>query len=279
MINLIQGMIIGVANVIPGVSGGTLALIMGIYENLMEAIGEFFVADKKQKLKYGFFLSKILIGAVIGIFLFAKTIEYLYNNYFQPTNFFFIGLIIASIPGITRGEERITDKKGNLVLFLVGFCLIFMLSSIHHGDKSGIGALALDITPLYSLKLLFCGALASAAMIIPGISGSMLLMVLGEYYNVLGLINSRNLVGIGVVGLGAMVGILLFSRIIDFLLKNHRGMTIYFIVGLIVASLVEIWPGINLDKFNLMVNLLSFGLGVSLVLIMFRMEKRGKRVV
>lgn len=279
MLNIIQGLVIGVANVIPGVSGGTLALIMGIYENLMEAIGRFFVVDNRQKLKYAFFLSKIFIGVVVGILLFAKTIEYLYTNYFQATNFFFMGLILASIPGILKGEERINAKKWNLIFFLFGFLLIVSISLLHGEDASGMGTVAAKLTPAYSMKLLFCGALASAAMIIPGISGSMLLMILGEYYNVLGFINSRNVFGIGIVGVGSVLGILIFSRVVDYLLKSHRALTIYFIVGLIAASAVEIWPGLSLAAFDLGVNAVSFCLGATLVILMFKIEKRGRKVV
>ena len=277
MLNIIQGLIIGVANVIPGVSGGTLALIMGIYEKLMEAIGTFFKVDRKQKLSFAFFLFKIFIGAVLGILLFARMIDYLYTNHFQPTNFFFIGLILSSVPGIIKGEEKITAKKRNLIFFFIGFLIIILLSKIHSVNAEA--GLISEVTPMYSIKLLLCGAMASAAMIIPGISGSMLLMILGEYYNILGFINNRNLLAILIVGIGVILGILLFSKLVDYLLKKHRPTTLYFIVGLILASIIEIWPGINLDPLSVVSNMFSFFMGAFLVVLMFKIEKRGKRVV
>jgi putative membrane protein len=126
----------------------------------------------------------------------------------------------------------------------------------------------------YAMKLILAGALAGGAMVIPGISGSLLLVMLGEYYNILGFVNNKMIIPIGLVGIGAIIGIVGFARIIDILLKSHRDNTLYFIIGLIVASLLEIWPGFTLTLRDSILNITTFILGIYLVKLMEKLEDK-----
>ncbi len=258
--NILKGAFIGAANVIPGVSGGTIAFLLGIYDYLTEAIAEFFTCTKEKRKEYFIFLIQIGIGVLLGIVLFAKVVSYLYEFHPEPTSFFFIGLIIASLPIILK-ENKGKVGKVSIGTFILGFILVIILSNMNNEGLQTEGQVVINFT--YSLKLYFCGTIAAGAMVIPGISGSLLLVLLGEYYNVLNFINNREIVPLAIIGLGVITGILFIAKIIDFLLKKHKNSTIFFILGLIVASIYAIWPGFSIDK--AFINILSIIFGIGLV--------------
>lgn len=263
MISLfLKGIGIGVANIMPGVSGGTLAVVFNIYDRLVEAVGGIFGADKKKRGEYIRFLLPVFSGALVGILLFAKILQYLYINYPKMTGFGFLLLIIPSIPLIVKGEKW--DRK-NIFSLLAGF--LFTLIFIFLGMKFGAKGENLGIEKLftlhYGIKIFLAGAIAAGAMIIPGISGSLLLIMLGEYYNVLFTINgavknlflflkdfsfsgilpvflSDSFLILYAFGIGVLLGIIGFSKFIDYLLKKERGITLFFIDGVVAASVIQI---------------------------------------
>ncbi len=229
----LKSIIIGVANIIPGVSGGTLAVMLNVYDPITEKIGNFFLVDRKTKVSYFLYLLVVLIGAGTGIFLFANIIKYSITN----------------------------KKKKNILAFCYGamVMIIFILLGIKYGDKT-TGAVTIQLvegvcfTRIYLIKLFICGIIAAAAMIIPGISGSLLLIMLGEYYNIVYLISSlgsslteksfttfRPLI---ILALGIGVGLVAFSKAINYLLKNHREFTLFFIEGIITFSIIQMWLSI-----------------------------------
>jgi putative membrane protein len=251
--NVIKGAVIGVANVIPGISGGTLALILGIYERLTESIGEFFNVPHKKKLEYGIFLCQILLGAGIGIILFSRLIEYLFKNYYEGTSFFFMGLIIASLPTIIEHKKRVKPKKKEVVLFILGgmlpLVLFFYQDLINTSSFEGVGG---NISNFYMIKLFVCGIIAGGTMVIPGISGSLILMILGEYYNVLGFINNFKIFPMFIFSIGAGAGIFIFAKVMDKFLKRYKDETLYFILGIVTISLLEMWPDTNFSRFSIL---------------------------
>ena len=271
--NIISGAFIGVANIIPGVSGGTVALLLGVYEKLTESIGEFLTASKNKKIEFAKFLSQIFIGVFIGLLIFAKIIGFLYSNYKEGTSFFFLGLIVASLPLVlTHRNNKQIDKHGKLwflfgLIIMIGFTIFQSL----YGNSTASNELY-KLTGGYAIKLILAGTIAGGAMVIPGISGSLLLVMMGEYYNILGFVNNRMIIPVALVGIGAIIGIVGFARIIDKLLKSHRDNTLYFIVGLILASLIEIWPGFTLTLPSISLNLTTFTLGIYIVKLMKKLE-------
>jgi len=265
-IEVAKGAAIGVANIIPGVSGGTVALMLGIYEKLTEAVGEFALATKEKKIEYTKFLAKIGVGVLIGVGIFAKLIDYLYENFSEETSFFFLGLIVASLPLIAthRESEKISPKSW--VSFVVGF-LIVLAIIMFAPEKQEVAGIVKGLTVGYGAKLFISGAIAGGSMVIPGISGSLMLLLMGEYYNVLALINSigsmTSIMSLGVFGFGTLFGVVAFAKIIDKLLKTKKDQTILFIMGLIVASLIEVYPGIAVFSLkNIIIDLVVFSLGV-----------------
>ena len=272
--NIVSGALIGIANIIPGVSGGTVALLLGVYEKLTESIGDFITSSREKKIKIFKFLFQISIGVIIGILAFAKIIDLLYKNYKEGTSFLFLGLIIGSLPLVLtyRDNEKI-NKYGKL-WFLFGLLLmisLICLQSFYSNEKTSNDIYQLTIG--YIIKLIFSGALAGGAMVIPGISGSLLLVMLGEYYNILGFINNQMIIPIAFVGIGALIGIVGFAKIINKLLKAYRDNTLYFIIGFIVASLVEIWPGFTLTLSKGITNIIIFLLGIYIVKLMKKLER------
>ena len=255
----LKSIIIGIANIIPGVSGGTLAVMLNVYDSITEKIGNFFLVDRKTKFSYFFYLLVVLLGAGTGIFLFANIIKYSITNYPKITVTVFTLLILPSIPYIVKGLDY--KKRKNILAFCYGaiVMIIFILLGLKYGDKT-TGAVTIQLvegvcfTRGYLLKLLFCGIIAAGAMIIPGISGSLLLMMLGEYYNVVYLISSlvsslkersfAILTPLIVLALGIGIGLVAFSKGINYLLKNHREFTLFFIEGIITFSIIQMWLSI-----------------------------------
>ena len=245
-LDVLKGMVIGLANVIPGVSGGTMMVSMGIYDTLIWCINNLFKKFKKcivTLLPYG-------IGMILAIALGAIGLKIAFAEFPLPTNALFIGLILGSLPFILK--EMKGEKIGwqGILIFVALFALVVVLKVI---EKDNTAVITLDI--LTVIKLFFLGAIASATMVIPGVSGSMILKTLG-YYNpiVTGAIPDL-LHGVtsgqwGAVGhslgillpfaLGIVFGIFAIAKLIDILLRKWKGWTYCGILGMVVASPVVI---------------------------------------
>ncbi len=239
---ILKGMTIGIANVIPGVSGGTFAFIFGIYDKLTEAIGNFFTDGKKRK-EYFFFLLQVIGGAVLGILIFAKLLGFLldYNQVSrQITYAFFIGLIGGSIPFIVKSHHDMKPDFKRILVLLVGMGLIILTMVFNQNDG---GAVTNHNSPLRLIWLFLCGLFSGGSMIVPGFSGSALLVSLGEYETVvttyLGDIKTY-IVPIIVFSFGAASGIVVFAKLVEVCFKKFKTGTLYFILGLIAASLIQI---------------------------------------
>ena len=233
----LKGMLMGVADIIPGVSGGTMALITGIYERLIHAIrsidfrfvtlalrGDLKGAKENARAIDYQLLAPLLVGILAAVGLFAWVIEYLIKNQTAPTYGFFFGLILASAILVYNYVERIEPKHiGSCV---VGFVLVFLI----------IGIDQIEANP--ALPIIFlAGAIAICAMIRPGISGAHILLIIGHYDHLLDAVNDRDFVVLAVFAAGAIIGIVLFSRLLDHLIKNHRSLTMAFLFGLMLGAL------------------------------------------
>ncbi|MEG0593314.1 MAG: DUF368 domain-containing protein, partial [Coprobacillus sp.] len=179
--NLIGGIAVGIANVIPGVSGGTMMVILGIFNRTMEAISGVFKKENSHRKEDILFLFQVLVGAAIGLIGFAKILEFLFNDYPTQTMYWFIGLIALSIPLFLKGELK--GEKINIVALILGLAVIFGLEFLNPGDKEVIvnpSFPAVNIT--LCAKMVLVGIIGGATMLMPGVSGSMVLLILGEYY-------------------------------------------------------------------------------------------------
>ncbi len=277
--NIFRGMAIGIANVIPGVSGGTMAVILGIYERLTEAVGNF-VIDKKNRLRNIILLVTIGIGAVIGVILFARFFSFLLTTELteQATYLFFVGLIIGSIPFIIKLHSDMKINGTRLFLAIIAIGLILLTTFFEgSGDVTSnlevkdtwLGFMKItDIDLLYGFWLSVCGLLGAGSMVLPGFSGSALLISLGEYNNVLFFVDQRMIVPVGFLVLGVIPGIIIFAKVISIFLKKFPSETYYFIIGLLIASNYQIYTEIKdiLDYsfFAIILSIFTFVAGFAL---------------
>jgi len=257
IIEIFKGILIGIANIIPGVSGGTMAVSMGIYDKLIYSITHLFSEFKKSVLTllpYG-------AGMLIGIGALSFLIEYIFEYYPLQTAFAFIGLIYGGLPVIWKKTKRKPMGMSNILLFVFGFALIVVLQLM---DTGGSKEVELSIDAFMLLKLFVIGGIASATMVIPGVSGSMILMLLGYYHSIIETITSTITAAIHLdftgflqgacllapFALGILAGIIIIAKIIEILLKGFESQTYSCILGLVTASPVAILGGIEIAGLN-----------------------------
>lgn len=235
-----KGMAMGAADVVPGVSGGTIAFISGIYEELLGSISNvkisLFKTLKNEGIKEawkqlnGNFLLALFVGIFVSILSLAKVIKYLLEN--EPILLwsFFFGLVLASIIYIAK---QITKWNFiSLILLIVGAVLAYYITTLN----------PLVSESSSSLYILFAGAIAICAMILPGISGSFILVLLGAYKPVLDAVNNRDIKTVLIFMAGAIIGLLSFSKILKWLFANYKNYTLAVLTGFIIGSLNKIWP-------------------------------------
>ncbi len=239
----------GIANIIPGVSSGTLAITMNIYEDLIEAISHFFKKLKKNIL----FLLPIGIGTLLAIILGSRVVEVSLENFTLPTVLFFAGLILGGVPMLFNKIKK-TRKKSYYFIFALTFISVISINFLGSVEPVTLTNLeAIDY-----LKLFLVGVLAAGTMIIPGISGSFVLIVVGYYESIINVINeftslnnlSENFLILLPFGLGVLIGIILIAKAIEWLFKKYEIPTYYAIIGFVLASLISIFTKFN----NIIIN-------------------------
>ena len=252
------GMAMGVANIIPGVSGGTIAVVFGIYPQLMEALGNF-ITDKEKRKKYIGFLIVLFGGSLIAVVALAGLLSWSYENYPLMTVFFFMGLILGSIPVVLKSHHDMKINSSRTISLLIGVAAVVALAIIQGDNKQE--HVITTFAGFYFwdyVYFLVCGVIAASAMIIPGVSGSFILILLGAYWTVLSALSglpklilkeglTEEILYRGYIilwlGVGVIIGILGFSRVMDWALKKHPAITMYSILGLIIGSFYQIYPG------------------------------------
>lgn len=267
---ILKGAMMGIANIIPGVSGGTMALAMGIYEKMIHAINQIRKEFKQSVLT----LLPYIIGIVLGIIGLSFVIEYSLEKFELPTLMLFVGLILGGLGPILKRVENEKFKKTHLLSFLLFAGIIIVPTLI--ATKSG--AEKVFSFGLVSTILLFLmGMISAASMVVPGISGSMILMMLGYYNTVLSNItlfiksavsldipNVLHACGVLVpFGIGVLVGIVVTAKIIEKLFKKYPNATVWGIVALVVTSPFAILWGVNLNisVAMLLVSIVTFVIG------------------
>lgn len=268
LVVVLKGMVIGVANIIPGVSGGTMAVVMGIYDRLLEAISGV-VFEKGRRVSHAVFLAKVFSGAVIGIFALSELITRALTHYPVLTMLFFVGLILGSIPSVVRSSGVSRFGFWQIVWMSLGMLAVMLLGANPAAKASVVpGSADVVLLPLFLSMIL-----AGGSMILPGVSGSLVMILLGQYAVILQVINQvresispsvqalfsgdfpglwnalnvPNLMTLAVAGAGAVLGILVFSKMISWLLKKSSGNMYAFILGLVGGSIVVIYRGVPAD--------------------------------
>lgn len=239
---VIKGAIIGVANIIPGVSGGTLAITLGLYERIISTITHFF-SNFKENVK---FLLPIGIGAIIAILGLSKLLTFALGNYKIETVMFFIGLILGGVPILLSKVKIKNAKPINIFWFILTFSIVVLFAILSPGNTN----VSLEVLNFKQILLLaIVGIIAAATMVIPGISGSFVLMLLGYYEPIVKTISnltnfnniSHNLLILIPFGIGIVLGIFIIAKIIEWLLKKYEISTYYGIIGFVLSSIISIF--------------------------------------
>lgn len=327
IINLLRGFAIGVANIIPGVSGGTVALMLGIYQRLLTALGAIgpqtlkaFTAGKTALIVElrridAIFLITLGAGAGLAIVASARLMSYLLENQHDPTYGFFFGLVAASLIVPWRLIRRFSFSR--ILSCLIAISLVVGLTLAMSGEtrlqneqkKAQIkgraaqtstsmndnvksdGTLQVEQDSPTMLLFFVAGIVAICAMILPGISGSFMLLLMGVYFDILICINQLQLLLLAIFAAGALTGLLIFTRLLSYLLEKHGDLTMSFMLGLVIGSLYAIWPfksfamvaGRRVDIANIWpaqfsanegLTLLSCMFGIALVIGFMVIEKR-----
>jgi len=267
-VTLIKGTLIGVANMIPGVSGGTMAVILGLYERLIESISQLIGSPSKWR-QHAEFLITLTIGAVIGIVLFARLIEWALIKYEQLTLLFFIGLILGSLPSIVRLKPL--KGLGTKEILTLGFGLILVLTlGMHRSVEPFLGDYGQGFNPL---TLFLTSIMAGGTMIIPGFSGSLVFLLLDQYTVVLHAINDVALGSLAIIIVGGVLGVLGFAKVIHHALTRWPSLTHCFIIGLVGGSIIVIFKGFPPGIQGTLFGVAFFLLGRVLSVIAYRHQK------
>lgn len=270
--DILRGVAIGIANIIPGVSGGTMMVSMGIYDDVIHAVTGIFSHMKKSIRT----LLPYAIGMGVGIVVLSFMIGYLFEYFPLQTAMLFIGLIFGGLPLILPKVSGKKPSAAEVLVFLAFFALIVWMQFWGAGTSK-----VLNTEPQTMITLFFVGALAAATMVIPGVSGSMLLMSMGYYTPIIDYINSFiialvtldfkiMLFCMGILvpfGLGVVLGIFLISKLVEVLLSRYERLTYFGILGLLLSSPIAVLGGMDLSNVGVLAiiaGILLFGVGTIL---------------
>ena len=269
-INILKGFAMGTSDLVPGVSGGTIALLLGIYNQFIASISGIF----SRRFWPSFtFLIPIIIGMLLAMGSLSNLFNYLLSQHHIPTMFFFGGLIIGIVPYLLKiSNYKTSFTTKHYMMVIAGIAILIVITLMNNGDKHAGETLTLSTGLI--IKYFIAGMCASSAMLLPGISGSFMLLVFGVYGTVMLAISEvvkLNFTGLPIllaVGFGVLAGFIISSKIIQYFLTHHKLMTFALIIGFVVGSLFAVFPGLPTNIVTWFVSLVVFIIGfiVSLTL-------------
>ncbi|WP_160675808.1 DUF368 domain-containing protein [Clostridium sp. C8-1-8] len=255
MSSILKGVFIGIATLVPGVSGGTMAIILGIYDDLIHAIGSFFTDWKKHSL----FLFQVGLGGLLGIGLLSKLLESIIDRYPTMMQYLFIGIIIGGLPVLyNKSNIKAKKSKSDFLFLILGFAMVLLLGS----DPNTVSTMASGKETSNLLFLFIAGIVIAIALILPGISASFILLTLGLYEITLKAINTQNITFLLPIGLGILVGTLASTKVIEKFLDKHPSKAYMLIIGFVLGSLIAVFPGIPLG-WDILASAIAFILGLT----------------
>lgn len=269
-INILKGFAMGTSDLVPGVSGGTIALLLGIYNQFIASISDIF----SRRFWPSFtFLIPIIIGMLLAMGSLSNLFNYLLSQHHIPTMFFFGGLIIGIVPYLLKiSNYKTSFTTKHYMMVIAGIAILIVITLMNNGDKHAGETLTLSTGLI--IKYFIAGMCASSAMLLPGISGSFMLLVFGVYGTVMLAISEvvkLNFAGLPIllaVGFGVLAGFIISSKIIQYFLTHHKLMTFALIIGFVIGSLFAVFPGLPTNIVMWFVSLVVFIIGfiVSLTL-------------
>lgn len=255
--NIWRGVLIGITDLIPGISGGTMAVILGIYHRLVASINGLLSRDWLASVKY---LIPVGLGMVAGIFGFSRVMDWLLSNAEGPTYFFFVGLILGITPYLLRQidfQRNFTIR--HYLLLVVSIVLLILFGLLRAEDTATVIS-----SPNFNQLIFLCiaGWLASTALVLPGVSGTFVFLLLGLYPTVIAALKDFNLPVILAVGIGVVIGIILTSKIITLLLSRFTIGTYAVVIGMVLGAAIVIFPGLPVGLSDTLLSIVTFALGL-----------------
>lgn len=286
-LNFIRGFCMALADSVPGVSGGTIVFILGFYDDFVNALNNLISDNKNDRISALKFLLKIGVGWVVGFILSVLFITYIFEKNIYEINSLFLGFIISSIPLIVKSEIRtLTGNNKNIIFLIVGIIVVGAMTYFNPfiSSSQSFSVKHDKLNLLFIVYIFISGIVSVSAMVLPGISGSTILLIFGLYAPILNAIkqliklNFDYLTAIIVFGLGVIIGILITVRIVRYLLRNFRSQTIYCIIGLMIGSIYAVImgskslevpkPPMSISTFNIV----FFTIGCTLVTLLEKLK-------
>lgn len=250
IINFIRGFFMALADSVPGVSGGTVAFILGFYDKFINSLNSLVSGKKEERIEAIKFLIKIGIGWVTGLIMSVLFLASIFDKEIYKISSLFIGFIVFAIPIIIIEEKSsLVNKYKNLIFSLIGIAIVFLITYFNPVGKGGTNVSIENLSLGLGIYIFVSAMVAISAMVLPGISGSTLLLIFGLYASIIGAIkevltfNLNYLPVLIIFGFGVISGILLTIRGVKYLLENYRSQTIYMILGLMIGSLYAVLMG------------------------------------
>lgn len=246
VLNFIRGFCMALADSVPGVSGGTIAFLLGFYDKFIGSLDNLISGTKEERKEAIFFLIKLGVGWIVGFVLAMLVLGSVFESHIYAVSSLFLGFVMVSIPIIIMEEKEVLQGKyKNLIFAVIGAILVVLISIFNPTADVNIAQLTFGS----AIYLFITGAIAITAMVLPGISGSTLLLIFGLYLPIVtGIkellhLNFAYFPALCVAGIGMIVGIVCIIKLIRKCLEKHRSQTIYFVIGLMIGSLVSIVRG------------------------------------
>lgn len=290
LVNGFRGFCMALADSVPGVSGGTIAFVLGFYDKFIKSLNDIIFGNKKERMEAIGFLIKLGIGWVIGMILATLILTSLFESHIYAVSSVFLGFIAFSIPFIIKEEKKcLKGSYKNIIFSIIGILIVFLITyfnPVSGGSGVNIGSLSLGL----GIYIFVVAMIAISAMVLPGISGSTLLLIFGLYIPIMNAIkeflhfNFKYVPALFIFGFGVICGIILIIRLIKRALEKHRSKTVYLIIGLMIGSLYAIVMGpttlesakdpLSLSTFSIVFFLLGCFIIWGLEKIKFILEKK-----
>lgn len=290
LVNGFRGFCMALADSVPGVSGGTIAFVLGFYDKFIKSLNDIIFGNKKERKEAIGFLIKLGIGWVIGMILATLILTSLFESHIYAVSSVFLGFIAFSIPFIIKEEKKcLKGQYKNIIFSVMGILIVFLITyfnPVSGGSGVNIGSLSLGL----GIYIFVVAMIAISAMVLPGISGSTLLLIFGLYIPIMNAIkeflhfNFKYVPALFIFGFGVISGIILIIRLIKRALEKHRSKTVYLIIGLMIGSLYAIVMGpttlesakdpLSLSTFSIVFFLLGCFIIWGLEKIKFVLEKK-----
>lgn len=255
-IYIIKGIIIGIATLVPGVSGGTMAIILDLYDDMIKSINTFFKDIKNNAI----FLLTVGLGVIIGIFAFSRLIESFLNQYYLPMLYLFIGAVAGGIPVLYKKTTIGNKSKKDWFYFVIGVLIILLMSV-----NSGVIVNLADSTGILRFAfLIFAGIIIAIALILPGISTSFMLLVIGLYDVTLKAINNLDFAYLIPICVGVFLGVIAVTKMLAKYIDEKPRQTYMLILGFVMGSVIELYPGLPIGL-DLIASIITFIVGLVII--------------